>query len=950
MYRLLNNINIFIISVLTAIISTVTFSTVSAQLISDHQAPPSVEWQQINEKNFNLIYPIELQEVAARTAILLKTKIESIRYHLGINPRKIDIILQNQNLDANGYVQLAPRKSEFYTTPPQGGSPDDWVKTLAIHEYRHVVQFDKLTGNIRFPFEELGLAFFGVALPTWFYEGDAVLTETLLSIGGRGILPSWEMNLRANLLKGKSYSYEKDYLGSYKDITPGHYQLGYFMTTKLYRDYGPDMAKRILTRIAKNPIRPYNFSRSLKRLTGYNSRSWHEQTMKELKDLWKDQANNLNIQKYTKIRANSTNFPTAYLYPQAAPDGTIYAIRKTPLRVNSIVQIDSSGNTKKVLKTGRQHEPYFSYAAGSFVWNEIREDPRFKLRNYSVIHLYNSATETTRQITEKSRLFSPALSSNAELIAAIEINRKNENFLVTIDSETGREINRIPSPSNRNLSHVSFRDNASTVLAVGRNDEGSSLIEFDLTNKTSKILLDHQIQEIENPIYINENILFKAHYNGIDNLYILEPETKNIRQLTSVKYGAFTPSYQRGTQNVLFSNFTGKDYELHRLNLDSTTTTDIKNINNTFISYFKPISDTVSAKTTVSAPGDLKLTHKPYKEIGHLFNFHSISINDGEYDNLTDYKPGLFFLSNNLMNTLAMKVGGTYDPDIHSLNFHSQLTYSRYYPRFSIGYHNREQLSNVQHPQSKEIQAVRWREHYSQFQIQFPFSTNRLNYNYNFDIGIASSYTSRYNINRPDFQNVFIKHIEFPMHYQISLGRNARRAPLDLAPRWGQNISLGYRHLPFSKLSGTRFALRSAFYFPGLATNHSAQVRFNLQERDGVFSYENIIPMVSGFAQLKPTQPQNTLFLNYKLPLAYPDFQLGSLIYLKRIKANLFTDFEDFSFDEQSKPRTYGIELLTDVNLLRFLLPEFELGAKAIVVNEDNPERFILQYSLSYSY
>ncbi|HEY0668437.1 MAG TPA: hypothetical protein VGD22_09700, partial [Sphingobacteriaceae bacterium] len=133
---------------------------------------------------------------------------------LGKQPRKISIILQNQSTSSNGFVQLAPRRSEFFTTPPQEFDYQDWLNSLAIHELRHVVQFDKLTGHLRRPFlEGLGLAIFGVTLPPWFYEGDAVGIETALTKAGRGRLPSWPLFFRTNTLSGKKYSYSKNFLG-----------------------------------------------------------------------------------------------------------------------------------------------------------------------------------------------------------------------------------------------------------------------------------------------------------------------------------------------------------------------------------------------------------------------------------------------------------------------------------------------------------------------------------------------------------------------------------------------------------------------------------------------------------------------------------------------------------------------------------------------------------------
>lgn len=90
--------------------------------------------------------------------------------------------------------------------------------------------------------------------------------------------------------------------------------------------------------------------------------------------------------------------------------------------------------------------------------------------------------------------------------------------------------------------------------------------------------------------------------------------------------------------------------------------------------------------------------------------------------------------------------------------------------------------------------------------------------------------------------------------------------------------------------------------------------------------------------------------MNYQLPLAYPDAEIGPLAYVKRIKANLGADFEDIGSQRNFTPRTYSLQLAADINVLRFLLPEVEVGVKAIYVNEHRPERFIFQYSLQYSY
>ena len=64
-------------------------------------------------------------------------------------------------------------------------------------------------------------------MPPWFFEGDAVFTETLLSNAGRGRMPYFEGQYRALLLTGNSLNYEKNSAGSYKKLIPNIYNMGY---------------------------------------------------------------------------------------------------------------------------------------------------------------------------------------------------------------------------------------------------------------------------------------------------------------------------------------------------------------------------------------------------------------------------------------------------------------------------------------------------------------------------------------------------------------------------------------------------------------------------------------------------------------------------------------------------------------------------------------------------
>lgn len=177
------------IYLLSFLLSILTFHKSFSQIFEDSQAPPSQKWHQIDCKEFRLIFPIEMENKAFTLADQIVQYLKINGKDLQTKPRKISLILQNTELRPNGFVQLAPRKSELYSSPSPEPDNQEWLSNLALHELRHVAQFDKLTGKLKAPFlEQLALAIYGLTLPSWYFEGDAVWTETFYSKGGRGRL------------------------------------------------------------------------------------------------------------------------------------------------------------------------------------------------------------------------------------------------------------------------------------------------------------------------------------------------------------------------------------------------------------------------------------------------------------------------------------------------------------------------------------------------------------------------------------------------------------------------------------------------------------------------------------------------------------------------------------------------------------------------------------------
>ena len=107
--------------------------------------PPSIRWRQVNTDTVRVIFPEGMDSLAQRVAAISLKLASLTRESIGNRVKKINIVLQSNTTISNGYVALGPFRSEFHLTPDPnsfvlGSLP--WDLSLAIHEYRHVQQYN----------------------------------------------------------------------------------------------------------------------------------------------------------------------------------------------------------------------------------------------------------------------------------------------------------------------------------------------------------------------------------------------------------------------------------------------------------------------------------------------------------------------------------------------------------------------------------------------------------------------------------------------------------------------------------------------------------------------------------------------------------------------------------------------------------------------------------------
>lgn len=927
-----------IFNTLTILILSLYSSISKAQIFDNSQPHFRVRWNQINTENFRLIFPQEYNKSAPTLANQIEQYLKFSGNALEEKPKKINIILQQNHILQNGFVQLAPRKTEFFSTPSGVADNQEWLPNLALHELQHVTQLDKLTGKIRRPFGELlAMALFGINLPSWYYEGDATLHETLFSNGGRGRLSSWDMELRTNILSGKQYNFNKYIHGSFKDIVPSYYTIGYFMNSEMH-EKDPKINSKIYEEMNGKLLRPFNFQRALKKYYGTKASGIFDKTIANLSQKW----NETNTSNLPNPITFDDKYPTDYLLPQVE-NSTIFTLQRNNQRTARIVKFDqtSAQEYKEVVKLGAQIMPYFHLKKHLITWDEYRKDARFSKQTYNVINVFDTHTNTQKTITKNSRYYTPVLSDDLKTIACIEVNLNNESSIALLDVTSGEKIDSIPMPIGMHIQQPYFNDQSTKIVAIAVNAKGTNLIEIDLQTKEITELLTWSNLQLERPIYAESNIIFKANQDGKDNIYILK--SGKLAQITESKFGAFNPYYTDG--QLWFNDFTVKGHKINNVNVADIP---FKETTFTRAETLFATQNNVQIDTTRNNR-DYATEIKPYGILKNSLNFHSLTLSANDFESFDNYKPGIYWLSNDLLNTTRVKLGYEREVELKQNSYLADLTYQRYYPKFNIGYKNSGNYGVAKSSSGKDSLRFDFRYHQITADIQLPFSIYRGNNVYSYGVNFGTYYIKRYDLSLNTLRN-FQDQIRFPLNYQAYFNKNTMLSVMDLAPRWGQNFNFIYRHMPFEKGNNHSWAIRTNFYFPGLFLNHSFQARFSAQESNGVFDRSYDIPLVDGFSYLPNFLVKNTLLFDYRLPLMYPDFSVGQFAYVKRIHGQFSVDYLNVH-DSSLAPKSLSAGLNFDFNLFKYNEPLFTFSVLATYINDIRVNnRISPTFSFSYSY
>ena len=868
----------------TSIIAVV-FLTIANKLSAQQFGgnPASTKWFQINTDTARIIFTAPDKERAQRIANTIHLINRTTDSSIGNHRRKINMILQNQVTIPNAYVRMAPFRSELNMTPGADNFSNGsvrWDDNLSTHEYRHVQQFMNFNNGLTKAFyfflgEEGQLLANGMTIPDYFFEGDAVFQETLLSGQGRGRMPFFFDEHKAIWQAGKKYSWMRWRNGSLRSLSPDHYPTGYIVVAYGYEKFGTDFWKKVTHDGTSFKGLFYPFNKAIEKYSGVP----YQQFVKNAFNYFKEKSfTKNNFYSYIKYLTKTQKHNVIdYSNPQFINDDEIIALKKSYNHVPEFVVL-KNGIEKKVRVKDISIDDYFSYRNGKIVYSAYTTNARWTWNDYSDIRVLDINSGEEKKLTHHTKYFSPDINLDGSKIIAANVNADGTDELHIINASSGAVEKVIPNPNHYFFTQTKFIGDNEAISAV-RDEAGKmAWTKINLGDGKADALTSFSYNVIGYPFVKKDFLYFSMMLNSSDKIFSVNLKTKELLQLTNNDNGVYQPSINSRNEMV-FSVVTADGNRLATLQQNQLGSTIVTQKGEDAADLYTPnsLEHQVGAGLLNSVP-DKVYDVKKYKKSFQLFNFHSRRPVYGppEY--------GYSFSSDNMLNTFNNVLTYTYNENERSHKAELLTTYAGFFPVLYAGADatfNRQILfsnNTTANFNSATAKAGAY--------IPLNFISGKTSQNLSFGGGFNAEQLYYNGIGKNILDNKSFNYLNFFLNFSSA----SQSAKQHIFPRWAQTLSLTYRDA-LTLTNSYKFVASGHLYFPGLFPNHNFIVDAAYQKRDTLGDiFSNTFPFSRGYEALR-TRRMYKFGANYHFPIAYPDLGFANMVYVQRIRGNAFFDY-----------------------------------------------------------
>ena len=509
--------------------------------------PGHLRWFSIDTPAYRIIYPAGTDSLARVYGLKLEQFRQAEALSSGLLPgryqrQRTPVVLHPYHVSSNGMMLLAPRRMDLYTVPQAYEAlPDAWETHLVAHESRHLSQLQFgyrgwLFRPLRYLFGDIWTGAASAIYPNMaLLEGDAVVAETALTMGGRARTADFLNYYRVAFERGDTRNWYRWRYGSFKKEAPDHYALGYLTVAGMRYFYNDSLfMRRYFDRVSARPLAIGTFRREVSRASGKPFKQTFQDIAAGFNAIWAEEREARAPFQPMEQVSRSHAYATDYTVLNRS-DSALYVLRSGLNRAPALLLMQSDGREKLLRPFASEASSiFYDEVRDRFYWSETVRDPRWEFSGASRIYFCTGDDFSGRMLTRHGRYYHPQPSADGERLVVVDYPVRGGSAIVILSTDDGRELARYPAPDGVQLTEGTWLDE--TIYASGVSDGGSGIYRLEADGRFTPIA-GPSIQQVADLEAEDGRLSFISDRSGVNEWYLLDPADGTLLQMTSSPYG-----------------------------------------------------------------------------------------------------------------------------------------------------------------------------------------------------------------------------------------------------------------------------------------------------------------------------------------------------------------------------------------------------------------------------
>ncbi len=543
---------------------------------------PTLHWKTIEGEYLFVHYADGNKNIAERALVIAELAHTRLTKEFDWHPaEKTHVVISDQSDQPNGFASpVYFNHTVLFVAPPTSINTledfDDWLTTLIVHEYTHIIHLDKSAGSpeyLRNIFGRFLLLFPNAYQPAWVLEGLATYKETDTERGiGRGQSAMFASMMREEVANGlQPISHVNLPVSTWPGGTT-RYLYGVYFMNFLAEKYGEEKLRDWIEEYSNNLL-PFFINTNAQRTLGKNLEPLWNEFQRWLKNKFEPQINKIKEKgliagSQLSADAYRTDSVQAFLGEHGEE---VYYVQNNGYQRAKLMHLDTNGNTAELIDlTGSAKLDVHPEAGLLLTQNEVCNNYNV----YSDIYYFDKSNKQLKRLTECGRYLFASWFPDGKRIAAVQ--HDASHFELQLLDEQAKLQQVLWQGNNRDIvGQIDVSPDGKYIVAsIWREGEGWNLELFDLAEKRwDKINTGAGIAA--NPQYTADgNILFSLEADDVYNLNRYSPASGKLEQLTNLIGGAFQSSQASVNGAVYYSGYSAEGYAIYKLDLAETDSVD----------------------------------------------------------------------------------------------------------------------------------------------------------------------------------------------------------------------------------------------------------------------------------------------------------------------------------------------------------------------------------------